>query len=208
MRPRFRPRIRAPVTSLPQSEQICWLKKGFLMKLVSLTCLAFGAAILAGCGGGGSGGGGEAARQDAALDLLERAVSTDETPEAAMPSSGTASYAGYAGFSEGGSFDRSSVMALGDFAMTADFAGSSVSGRIDGLRDVANGRRMPGGVDLTGSISGNEMSGTLRGAVDRGRTTGDFEGGFGGAAHDLVGGTISGDVNGTNFGGIFVGEKR
>lgn len=193
----------------------------------ALTAIA--AILLSGCmgssggsgsspppGGGGGGGGGLpgetfATHDPAAVAMESRIDAMSETQ--ARPTSGRANYDGYA-FIEMNMTgqnvrpgDEGYEAALGQMALTADFAGEgSVTGRIHNV-GVEEGPTLGGQLDISeGRLTGNgltgKVSGTLTGS-DMGDVTADLDmdGRFRGNDADAVVGGFTGGVmfgNGQN----------
>lgn len=169
--------------------------------------------------GGGGGGGGPPgqtfdAHDPAAVAMDGRVAAMSETQ--AMPTSGQASYDGYAfiEMSETGQNvrpgDAGYEAALGQMALTADFAGGGVTGRIHNV-GVEDGPTLGGQLDISnGQLSGNGLSskvtGTLTGS-DLGSVTADLDmnGTFRGDGAAAVGGNFTGDVTFGGGGVLIVG---
>ena len=166
-------------------------------------------------GGGGGGGGvprGEtfATHDPAAVAMESRIGAMSETQ--ARPTSGRANYDGYA-FIEMNMTgqnvrpgDPGYEAVLGQMALSADFAGGGVTGRIHNV-GVEEGPTLSGQLDISdGRLTGNgltgKVSGTLTGS-DMGSVTADLDmnGTFRGNDADAVVGGFTGDVmfgNGQN----------
>ncbi|WP_374327386.1 transferrin-binding protein-like solute binding protein [Paracoccus pantotrophus] len=183
-----------------------------------------------GGGGGGGGGGGTADGQTfldhdgPMMEMVERTESLAQTGTGAMPTTGSATYDGYA-FVEmnmtGGSVDVGDPgyeAAIGKIALNANFANSSVSGQIHEV-GVEDGPTLTGSLPITGgSISGSGMSGRAAGTLGGGGR-GDIgldlvlDGTFRGSNAEVVRGNITGTVEydgatGTVFGDSgFVAER-
>lgn len=190
---------------------------------------------LAGCGGSGSGGGGAPGggsgggggtadgqtflEHDGPLMEMEgRTAALAPTSTAAMPTTGSATYDGYA-FVEmnmtGGPVDVGDPgyeAANARIALNADFASSSVSGQIHEV-GVEDGPTLTGSLPITGgSISGNGMTGRAAGTLgggDRGDIGLDLalDGTFRGSAAEAVRGTITGTVEYDGATGAVFGDS-
>lgn len=164
---------------------------------------------LAACGGGG---GGQLASFDdlsaEQVSLAEAAVAVDRTPVADMPSTGSASYDGVAGFSIGTMPQTTEDLnILSELALTADFASGAISGSLSNFNS-AEGEDIEGTLALTnGQISDNTFTADAAGTLTRGgaalATDLDMEGAFGGADAALLTGTATGMAGADDMYGVF-----
>lgn len=170
-------------------------------------------------GGGGGGGGGLhgetfATHDPAAVAMESRIGAMSETQ--ARPTSGQANYDGYA-FIEmnlnGQNVrpgDQGYEAVLGQMALTADFAGGDVTGRIHNV-GVEEGPTLGGQLDISGGqLTGNgltgKVSGTLTGS-DFGNVAADLDmnGTFRGDSASAVRGNLTGNVAFSDGGTRIVG---
>lgn len=149
----------------------------------------------------------------------------DRTPEAAMPRTGSASFAGgatgYIGQTSGTPADAASGPFYGALTLTADFAASAISGAVTGItvyRRGADNRTAIGtanDIALTGTIAGSAFTGTATAgatagsAFNLGGAAGGVAGAFFGPAANEAAGTfsLSGGPQGAFVVGAF-GAKR
>lgn len=195
----------------------------------ALTVIA--AILLSGCMGssggsssgplpGGGGGGGVPpgqtfdAHDPAAVAMDSRVAAMSATQ--AMPTSGQASYDGYAfiEMSETGQNvrpgDAGYEAVLGQMALSADFASGGVTGRIHNV-GVEDGPTLGGQLDISdGRLTGNGLTGKVSGTLT-GAAMGDviadldMDGRFRGNDADAVGGIFTGDVTFGGGGALIVG---
>lgn len=147
--------------------------------------------------------------------IFNGATSTPVTPEADMPDSGSASYAGVAALAQGGPLSGiDDGQLLGTMEMEADFAGNAVSGRMGNFREEFTDTAHEGELALAnGQVSGNGFTADISGELTPpgGATAsydGTLDGRFRGAAGEIVEGDVSGTItlpsSGTNlFYGLF-----
>lgn len=189
----------------------------------ALTVIA--AILLSGCMGSSGGsssspppGGlpGEtfATHDPAAVAMESRIGAMSETQ--ARPTSGQANYDGYA-FIEMNMTgqnvrpgDPGYEAVLGQMALTADFAGGGVTGRIHNV-GVEEGPTLGGQLDISGGrLTGNGLSGKVSGTLT-GSAVGDvtadldMDGRFRGNDADAVGGIFTGEVAFGGGGALIVG---
>lgn len=131
-----------------------------------------------------------------AMSLMEQSEDSTATPVADMPTSGSASYSGVAGFAEGRNAGTDDVVIMSELSMEADFASGEVTGEMGNFRDDEN-NALSGSMEIqNGEISGNELSGNVDGEVTYGGTVGtvdlDMRGEFSGEEGSLLGGSMSG----------------
>ena len=113
---------------------------------------------------------------ESAGDAYLTALDDARTPLSEMPMSGTATYLGeYVGYLQGHGVDGRIIRTSGDVEMTADFANAEMT------VDIARDR--PFRLVLTGTIQGNEFSGTTlvqynSSALQAQGATAHFSGGF------------------------------
>lgn len=169
--------------------------------------------LLAACGGGGSGGGGGDPDYEAmrvrSVALNDRIVNATATPADSMPTAGTATYSGLAGFSttNGG---PSEIMS--EASLTANFDNSSISGGLANFRHYQNGA-MPGSVSFqNGTIDKNKFEADLGGSLTvqnaAAPVAGQMTGVFGGGNADLASGLIEADIGSRHYFGALAAEKE
>jgi len=172
--------------------------------------------LLAACGGSSSDNDDErpsfeqlASRGNA---LEARLGALEETT--VMPTTGSATYNGVAGFDMGG--DNASDM-LAELSLQANFADSTVGGKLSNFT-TSDGSQMEGELNVADGIMNQQafdanVSGTLRDGAESSTFDGTMNGAFLGANADAVSGTMNGSMEGTlangatEFGGAFVAEK-
>ncbi|MDF1707302.1 MAG: hypothetical protein P1U72_04335 [Paracoccaceae bacterium] len=158
-------------------------------------------ATLSACGGSSTGSASFETSEQAFDERLANAQALVDKYEDAsatidMPTSGTASYTGFAAFAETEDFEEEDVFAIADVSMTANFTatGGSISGSMtnflafpedDGAVESIGGSLAIANADFTGSTFSTTVSGTLtdpEGSVTfTGNMTGQFVGSAGGA---------------------------
>jgi hypothetical protein len=132
-----------------------------------------------------------------------------ETPLAAMPNLGSASYLGTTG---GLSIDRNGNFEpiAGTVNLTANFGAATITGAVDGLRNSTNALLDARGV-LSGNITGNGFAGTVQGTNQAGTSplgSGVFDGKFfGPVAQEVAGKWNFESGDGTKLLGAF-GARR
>ncbi len=153
-------------------------------------------ALLSACGGSGGGGGGGANsdfdalvnRAEALSDALDE-VDDLETPVAALPTSGSATYSGvavYFGVDVGGS-DPEVFGALGEFVGEANFASETFTGTADSFIEITNAEALVDDeIENIDAIGGNRISGSFTvdttfdsiddGGTERSILVGDIDG--------------------------------
>lgn len=186
------------------------------MKTLSTFALLVTAIALAACGGGSGGSGGDpiasgsrpsfAQLTDRGEYLADRLTNMSATPIDSMPTSGTASYLGVAGFvpEDAGS----ELLAVAD--MTADFENSTFAGTFTDFRDEENAR-VQGRINIrNGTITDNEVSADLRGNLVMGgqdeRVTGTMVSVFGGPGAEAMLGVMEAQVGNRDYVGAVVGN--
>lgn len=182
------------------------------MKTNTAIVLASSAFFLAACGGSST-----SSSSGASFDsmvtrgeaLINKIDGQSITPVRSMPTAGTASYSGVAGF---GASIYDEVEVLSEASLTANFGSSSISGNLTNFRDYEN-TAIPGSVAIqSGVIRGNQFSANLNGSVttDGGAqaVNGTLDGGFAGASANLVAGVIEGTVGGERVVGVLGAEKK
>ncbi|MFC0281383.1 transferrin-binding protein-like solute binding protein [Falsigemmobacter intermedius] len=165
--------------------------------------------FLAACGG--SGGGSQASfstMESRGTALIEKLEGQSATPVSAMPSAGSATYSGIAGFAPS-IYDE--VEVLSEASLTANFASSTIAGNLTNFRDYQN-TAIPGSVNIhSGVISGNEFGADLTGSLTvDGRASavdGSMAGAFVGANAGGVVGLIEGTVGSQYMVGVLGAEK-
>lgn len=141
-------------------------------------------------------------------DILVKAQGIDQTPANAVPSAGTATYNGVAGF---GASEYSDIEVMSEASLTADFSASTISGRLTNFRDYEN-TALPGTVNLQGGqINGNTFSANLTGQLsaygENAVVNGGMLGAFGGSNADMVLAEIEGTIGGQYVVGILGAER-
>jgi hypothetical protein len=151
-------------------------------------------------------------------NIIEKYQDADLTPEAAMPTSGTATYNGVAAFSDvpDAEYIAENAEAVAALRLEANFGNNTISGKMDNFVDYDN-ERADGSVQITnGSISGNTFNANLNGSLtvdgDTASVTGDMAGGFVGANANAVAGVLQADLSaggqtGATLYGIFGAER-
>lgn len=134
----------------------------------NLSSLAIALSVGA-CGGGGTGVSDQASFETlnvSAQGLLERHKSLSVTDIANMPDSGIATYRGVAAYSsEYSDIDRIIKYAgtLSDLELSADFARSTLSGRVFNFKNFDATTTVNGHLEVNGTISGNSFSASIAG---------------------------------------------
>ncbi|MGR3371546.1 MAG: transferrin-binding protein-like solute binding protein [Pseudooceanicola nanhaiensis] len=192
------------------------------MTILRAAAGAFCLAVLAACGGPGA-----ILPDDPDLTydemltegraIFDSVASTPVTPEADMPASGTARYAGIVAIAQGSplsGIDDGEL--LGTMEMDADFAGDAISGRMGNFREDFTDTAHEGELALAnGQITGNGFTADISGELTPtgGGTTsydGAMSGRFRGAGAEIVEGDVSGTVtlpnsSTSNFYGLVAG---
>lgn len=137
----------------------------------------------------------------------------EPTATETMPTEGTATYKGYAGYSDNPDAENADYMS--NVTLNANFADATIDGSLTNFRD-ANNRKLAGSVDVTdGTIVDNEFSANLSGTLSQddesGIVSGDMYGAFLGEGAEAVVGAMSGGINigDADFPlyGVFIAEK-
>ena len=138
----------------------------------------------------------------------------DTAPTAAMPEAGTATYKGYAGYSENPEAETADYMS--NVTLNANFDDAKIDGSLTNFRDANNGK-LAGSVDVTdGMIDGNgfsaALSGTLSQGGESGAITGTMDGTFYGEGAEAVAGGMEGEITSGESSvplyGLFIAEKK
>ncbi|MFD1882808.1 transferrin-binding protein-like solute binding protein [Paracoccus pacificus] len=137
-----------------------------------LSAFAF-VTTLAACGGGSSGGDNGVVvppqRSFAELTAETNRLSAkfkrlQATPVENMPTAGTARYTGIGGVAIRNT-DGTSTAGLGEARVDADFARSTISGRINQIKSDPRGAAVSGEIGLNGTISRQTVIGTTSGKL-------------------------------------------
>lgn len=180
---------------------------------------------LSACGGGNDDNGnsrrGFTEQRSDGLALINTLGNTAITSSADMPVTGTATYNGTAGFAVDATsrgltqqnLTAEDLDTLADLELNADFANSSVSGKIDNFNDFQLGK-LDGSASIdngtiTGSTISADVSGSVRVEGSDEMLAGTLDGAFVGAGADGVAGTVEGDLttSDSDFIGVFGARK-
>ena len=181
----------------------------------TLLVAASAAVFLTACGGGssGSGSGGSNASFSSMANrgeaLIEKIDTMNVTPSNSMPTAGTATYKGVAGFAAS---EYDEIEVISEASLTANFSRSTIAGNLTNFRDYEN-TAIPGTVSLqSGKIRGNEFGADLNGQVTidgkKAAVNGDMYGGFAGSKANMMAGFIEGTVGGQRVVGVIGAEKQ
>jgi hypothetical protein len=189
-----------------------------------------GLVALSACGGGGGGVGASAKAdfgatyssfaemEDRAEIIGGRYENSEITPMSDMPTSGSATYTGLAGFGPGDVMylDEDDITVASEARLQADFGRGVLSGELTNFQ-AYDGTAISGSADITdGVIIDNQFAANVSGNVSSnilsGRLDGDLVGGFLGDDAQGAGGLMDIDVieaNGgrTTFGGALLVER-
>lgn len=139
--------------------------------------------------------------------MLQNLENTDETPVAAMPTTGTATYNGVAAFGDSADPEYLAENAdiLGRLQMEANFASETISGQIDNIRHI-NDPEQPaaGSVQISnGTIDNNaftaDMSGHLIVENEEIVVTGEMAGDFLGDDAEVLAGEMEAQLAENGF---------
>jgi hypothetical protein len=141
--------------------------------------------------------------------LVSKFESEDPTPVGAMPTTGTATYSGVAGF---GAETSEQVEVMSQASLAANFATSSISGNLTNFRDYEN-NSIPGSVAIQNtSINGNQFTAPMNGSLTvngaPSAVNGTMVGAFGGANANSIAGIIEGTVGSQQMYGLLGAEKQ
>lgn len=159
------------------------------------------AASLAGCGGGSTGNNSYSELLASKANL--KGALRDTRPTAQMPTTGTANYQGYAGYSLVSGTEASSRPEwISNVALAANFGTGRISGTLDGFVD-SSGSFHGGRLDLSsGIIASNTIVADVGGTFGGGQANGSIDGVFLG-----VGATgLSGQLTATTHRGLLNGS--
>ena len=167
------------------------------------------ALFLAACGGGG----GDSQANFSTMEsrgnaLINKIEDQSATPVNSMPTTGTATYSGIAGFAPS---INDEIQVLSEASLTANFGASTIAGSLTNFRDYEN-TAIPGTVSIqSGVISGNQFGADLTGSLTvdgaAAPVNGTIDGGFVGASGSLIAGIIEGTVGGEYVIGVLGAER-
>ena len=135
-------------------------------------------------------------------------------PTETMPTEGTATYKGYAGYSADENAETADYAS--NVTLNANFADATIDGSLTNFRDANNGK-LAGSVAVTdGAIDENgfiaDLSGTLSQGGESGEVTGAMGGTFYGEGAEAVFGGMTGEITTADGSvplyGIFIAEKK
>ena len=128
-----------------------------------------------------------------------------------MPS-GSFTYNGYAGFGNGAISSYSDLALVGNLTLNANFSNGTYSGSITNFYNSLGS--LSGTANMSGTISGNTLSGNTSGSLSQGGSTVTNSGTMIGAFADngssnatAVLGTMTGISGSDSYSGLFVGKR-